>query len=97
VADELEFTSGALVNAKDELVVAIRIEKLKKREKRVVRAELKESKRSKMNMLRAQETLNEATEGIRTKAQAHNDTVDRLASGHNKPIRGNTRQCSQGC
>jgi hypothetical protein len=29
-------------------------------------------------MLRAQETLNEATEDIRTKAQAHDDPVDRL-------------------
>jgi hypothetical protein len=30
-------------------------------------------------MLRAQETLNESTEGIHTKAQAHDDPVDRLA------------------
>jgi hypothetical protein len=79
VADELEFTSGALVNAKGEIVCA-RIEIEKKIETiRVVRVELKESKPSKMNMLRARETLNEATEGIRTKTHDHDNTVDRLA------------------
>jgi hypothetical protein len=45
----------------------------------VVRAELKESKRSKMNILRGRETLNEATDGICTKAQAHDDNFKRLA------------------
>jgi hypothetical protein len=45
----------------------------------VLRAELKETKRSKMNMLRARDTLNEAMKGIHTHAQAHDDTLDRLA------------------
>jgi hypothetical protein len=78
VSDEIEFTSGALVNAKDELVCA-RMEIEKKNDTiRVVRAELKYIERSRMNMLHARETLNEATKGIRTNAQAHEDTVDGL-------------------
>jgi regulator of extracellular matrix RemA (YlzA/DUF370 family) len=45
----------------------------------VVRSELKDTKRLKMNMLCARETLIEATYGIRTKAHVHYDNVDRLA------------------
>jgi chromosome segregation ATPase len=80
VVDELKLTSGSLVTTQDEL--ACEMNELEKRNDttREVKVELKETKRSKRNMTVARENLNLATEDIRSKANAHDDSVDRLST-----------------
>jgi hypothetical protein len=79
VSEELELTSGALVDTKDELACARKeIEKSRVRI-RVIRSELKETNPSKMNVL-TRENFNLATEGIHSNAMYHDDSVDRLAT-----------------
>jgi hypothetical protein len=68
------------VTTQDKLVWA-RNESEKRNETiRVVRGELKGTKRSKSNMTAARDNLNLATEGIHSKAKAHDESVDRLAT-----------------